>query len=341
MDRKTKGQGLYRQLKSRIAISMGDAAGIGPEVILKAIISPRVSSCCHSLIIGDPRAFFPLLDPLKIDRPLQVYRKFKEVEWENDEISLLEIEGAPEELPAPGMIDAGWARAAMNSVALGADLAATGQVAALVTAPINKAGIHRAGYDFQGHTDYLADRSRTENYAMMLIGGDIRVVLATVHIPLSKVSSSLKKGEIVRKIFLAREAMVRFGVRNPRIAVAGLNPHAGEGGAFGREELDIIAPAVEECRREGITVYGPLSPDTLFCKLIRGEYDVAVVMYHDQGLIPLKMMAFEQGVNITLGLPFIRTSPDHGTAYDIAGQGKADPRSMIEAIKTACLLTSG
>ncbi len=319
---------------------MGDGAGIGPEVVLKAIVSPRLTDRGLPLIIGDPRVFLPLLSSLRIDLPLKVYRNFNHINWGEKEIRLLEVDGAPENLPILGEIDTGWARTAMNSVVLGVELAGKGEVSALVTAPINKEGIHRAGYKFQGHTDYLAYLTGTENYAMMLIGGDIRVVLATVHIPLNEVSSSLDREDIVRKIYLARDAMLRFGIRSPRIAVAGLNPHAGEGGAFGREELEIITPAVEECRGEGLMVQGPLPPDTLFYKMLQGEYDVAVVMYHDQGLIPLKMLAFDRGVNITLGLPFVRTSPDHGTAYDIAGQGKANPRSMIEAINTACLLTS-
>jgi 4-phospho-D-threonate 3-dehydrogenase / 4-phospho-D-erythronate 3-dehydrogenase len=319
---------------------MGDGAGIGPEVVLKAIVSPRLTDRCLPLIIGDPRIILSLLSSLRIDIPLKVYRDINHINWSKKEIRLLEVEGAPEKLPIPGKIDAGWARTAMNSVALGVELSGKGEVSALVTGPINKEGIHRAGYKFQGHTDYLAYLTGTENYAMMLIGGDIRVVLATVHIPLNEVSSSLNKEEIVKKIYLARDAMLRFGIRTPRIAVAGLNPHAGEGGAFGREDLDIISPAVEECRGEGLLVQGPLPPDTLFYKVLHSEYDVAVVMYHDQGLIPLKMLAFDRGVNITLGLPFVRTSPDHGTAYDIAGQGTANPDSMIEAINTACLLTS-
>jgi len=319
---------------------MGDGPGIGPEVALKAIISPQLAECCSPLIIGDPRVFRSLLRTLRIDIPLNVYRDINLVKWDKQDIRLLAIEGAPAELPVPGTIHAGWARAAMEYVALGVELAEKREVSALITGPINKEGIHRAGYEFQGHTDYLADLTKTENYAMMLIGGDIRVVLVTVHIPLAEVSSSLSKEEIVRKIYLARDAMLGFGIREPRIAVAGLNPHAGEGGAFGREELDIIAPAVEDCRGEGLMVNGPLPPDTLFYKMVQGEYDVAVVMYHDQGLIPLKMLAFDRGVNITLGLPFVRTSPDHGTAYDIAGRGVANPRSMIAAIETACRLTS-
>lgn len=327
-------------MKNIVAISMGDGAGIGPEVLLKAIVSPQLNDRYAPLIIGDPRVFLALLSTLRIDIPLQVYQDFNQIKWCEKEIRLLEVETAPENLPVPGKIDAGWARVAMKSVARGVELVGRGEVSALVTGPINKEGIHRAGYKFQGHTDYLAYLTGTENYAMMLIGGDIRVVLVTVHIPLDDVSSHLNRADIIRKIYLARDAMLRFGIEEPRIAVAGLNPHAGEGGAFGREELDIIAPAVEECRDKGMLVCGPLPPDTLFYKMVQGEYDVAVVMYHDQGLIPLKMLAFDRGVNITLGLPFVRTSPDHGTAYDIAGEGRANPRSMIEAIKTACLLTS-
>ena len=228
---------------------MGDGAGIGPEVVLKAIVSPRLTDHSLPLIIGEPRVFLPLLSSLRIDLPLKVYREFDRINWSRKEILLLEVEGAPEKPPIPGKIDAGWARTAMNSVALGVELAGRGEVSALITGPINKEGIHRAGYKFQGHTDYLAYLTGTDNYAMMLIGGDIRVVLVTVHIPLAEVSSSLNKEEIVRKIYLARDAMLRFGIGEPRIAVAGLNPHAGEGGAFGREELDIITPAVEEDRK--------------------------------------------------------------------------------------------
>ncbi|MFH1037446.1 MAG: 4-hydroxythreonine-4-phosphate dehydrogenase PdxA [PVC group bacterium] len=324
----------------KLAISMGDAAGIGPEVVLKAVASPGIRDWCCPLIIGDHRVFDVLLPALGFDLPVHVYGAPDRVQWEREGLHILQIADAPETLPEPGRIDAGWARAAMDAVAAGAAMVRKGQAAALVTAPINKEGIHRAGYDFQGHTDYLASLTGTLDYAMMLVGGDIRVVLATVHIPLREVSRSLKKEGIVRKIFLAREAMIRFRITEPKIAVAGLNPHAGEGGAFGDEEAAVIAPAVDECRAAGLRVDGPLPPDTLFYQMARGRYDVAVVMYHDQGLIPLKMAAFDRGVNITLGLPFVRTSPDHGTAYDIAGRGVADPSSMIEALKTACRLAS-
>ncbi|MDP8236117.1 MAG: 4-hydroxythreonine-4-phosphate dehydrogenase PdxA [Candidatus Erginobacter occultus] len=251
------------------------------------------------------------------------------------------LDDLPEELPPPGKIDPAWARAAMEAVARGVELVMDGTADGLVTAPLNKEGIRRAGYPFQGHTDYLASLTGGADCRMMLSGGGIRVVLATVHVPLKEVSGLLSREGIVRTILLAREAMVRFGIARPRIAVAGLNPHAGEGGLFGNEEDKLISPAVAECRGQGMDVSGPLPPDTLFYQLARGRFDVAVVMYHDQGLIPLKMVAFETGVNITLGLPIVRTSPDHGTAYDIAGQGIADPASMIEALKVASRLAAG
>lgn len=317
---------------------MGDAAGIGPEATLKAITSPEVEALCSPLIIGAASIFQQLLSSLKINLPLRAFRNFNEVNWEAEEIKVLEIEEIPSSPPLPGKIYPPWSRVAMNSVVKGVRLALQGKVAALVTAPINKEGIHQAGYRFQGHTDFLAHLTGTDDYAMMLIGGSIRVVLVTVHVPLSQVSSLLDSGDIARKIRLAHKAMLKLKIAEPKIAVAGLNPHAGEAGAFGREEIEIIKPAVALCRGEGINVEGPLPPDTLFYKLHHGYYDVAVTMYHDQGLIPLKMLAFETGVNVTLGIPIVRTSPDHGTAYDIAGKGMADPKSMIEAIKLACQL---
>ncbi len=320
---------------------MGDAAGIGPEVILKALAANGRGEICSPLIVGDPRVFAALAPALGIDLPLRVHSDPGRVEWREGSLNILTLPDLPEELPSPGKIDPAWARAAMEAVARGVELVTSGAAAGLVTAPLNKEGIRRAGYPFQGHTDYLASLTGGADCRMMLAGGGIRVVLATVHVPLKEVSGLLSREGIVRTIILAREAMVRFGIARPRIAVAGLNPHAGEGGLFGDEEENLISPAVDECRGQGIDVSGPLPPDTLFYQLARGRFDVAVVMYHDQGLIPLKMVAFEKGVNITLGLPIVRTSPDHGTAYDIAGQGLADPSSMFEALKVASRLAAG
>ncbi len=298
---------------------MGDAAGVGPEVVVKALASGALASSPAPLLVGAERVFRPLLERIT---PRPAFR-------------LIEPAGLPDRLPAPGRVDPDWGRAAMLCLEEAVRLIRSGEGSALVTAPLNKEGIHRAGYPFQGHTDFLAHLAGSPRHAMMLAGGTIRVILATVHIALRDVAAALNVEGIADKIRLAHEYLPAFGCPAPRIAVAGLNPHAGEGGAFGREEIEVIAPAVEICREEGIAVSGPLPPDTLFHRLHRGEFDAAVTMYHDQGLIPLKMIAFEEGVNITLGLPFIRTSPDHGTAYDIAGKGTADPRSMIAAIKLA------
>lgn len=299
---------------------MGDAAGVGPEVVVKALASGVFRSSPAPLIVGAEPVFRPLLDRFSLRPPA---------------FRLVEPAGLPGRLPEAGKVDPAWGRAAMLCLDEAVRLIGAGEASALVTAPLSKEGIHRAGYPFQGHTDYLAHLTGSPRHAMMLVGGTIRVILSTVHIALKDVSAALSVEGIAEKIRLAHEYLPAFGFPRPRIAVAGLNPHAGEGGAFGREEIEIISPAAEICRKEGIEVSGPLPPDTLFHRLHRGEFDAAVTMYHDQGLIPLKMLAFEEGVNITLGLPFVRTSPDHGTAYDIAGWGKADPRSLIAAIRLA------
>ncbi len=318
---------------------MGDAAGIGPEVIVKALASPGIGEDSSHLVIGDPRVFAPLA-AARPGLPLRVCSDPGGVEWHRAGVNLLPLEDLPKKLPVPGTVDPAWARAAMEAVARGVELVVGGLADALVTGPLNKEGIRRAGYPFQGHTDYLASLTGDSDCRMMLTGGGIRVVLVTVHVPLKEVSGLLTREKIVRTVFLAREAMMDFGIDRPRIAVAGLNPHAGESGLFGDEEEKLIAPAVEDCRNRGIDAAGPLPPDTLFYRMARGRFDVAVVMYHDQGLIPLKMVAFERGVNVTLGLPIVRTSPDHGTAYDLAGKGLADPSSMLEAIKVARILAA-
>lgn len=305
---------------NRLVITMGDAAGVGPEVVVKALASGALASAPAPILVGAERVFEPLLVRISPRRPA---------------VRIIEPAGLPGGLPEPGRVDAEWGRAAMLCLEEGVRLIRSGAGSALVTAPISKEGIHRAGYPFQGHTDFLAHLTGSPRHAMMLAGANIRVILATVHIALKEVSAALSAGGIAEKIRLAREYLPAFGFPSPRIAVAGLNPHAGEAGAFGREEIEIISPAVEACRGEGIDVSGPLPPDTLFHRLHRGEFEAAVTMYHDQGLIPLKMIAFAEGVNITLGLPFVRTSPDHGTAYDIAGKGAADPRSMIAAMRLA------
>ncbi len=214
------------------------------------------------------------------------------------------------------------------------------RVAAIVTAPINKEAIHLGGYRYAGHTEILAEKTGAREVGMMLMGGPIRVVLVTTHLSLQQVPGALSTAAISQKIRLAHEAMQALGFDAPRIAVAGLNPHAGEGGLFGDEEHRLIAPAVAQARQAGLSVSGPLPPDTLFHHAYHGAYEVIVCMYHDQGLIPLKMIAFDRGVNVTLGLPIIRTSVDHGTAYDLVGSGQASDGSLYEALLVALELAA-
>ena len=269
--------------RPRIGITLGDVAGIGPEVVAKALASRKLNRRFDYEVIGDPRA----------------KRRADAIRWV--------VEGAARCL--------------------------RGQLAALVTAPITKRLIYSAGYQFEGHTELLAHLAGTKKFAMMLVGGPLRVSLVTIHEPLRAVPGLLTTRRIVDVIDLTRQVCRQFGIKNARIGGAALNPHAGEGGLFGDEEKRIIRPAVRRTRASG-----PWPADTLFYKAYRREFDAVVAMYHDQGLGPLKMIAFETGVNVTLGLPFVRTSPDHGTAPDIAGKGIANPASMIAAINLAAEL---
>lgn len=307
----------------RIGIALGDVTGIGPEVALKALAQERGIEDAEYLLIGDPGQ----VDALKRRLDLVVEARV--------------APAAAEALPLrmePGSALA--ARAAVAWVEAGAKLCLEGKLDALVTAPVNKASIVRAGIPFVGQTELLSGLAGTERTAMMLLGQDergrwLRVALATTHLPIRTVAEHLTAAKVELAIELAARACGELGLARARVAVCGLNPHAGEGGKIGTEEITTITPAVESARRRGLEVVGPMSADALFYNAYRGDYDAVVAMYHDQGLAPLKMVAFEQGVNWTLGLPFIRTSPDHGTAYDIAGQGRANPSSMLAAMRLA------
>lgn len=297
-----------------IAIALGDPSGIGPEVTAKALAAELPRDDTRYVIIGD----HPLVREFKGERARIV---------------------APETSSPP-------AAAAMACLKAGAEMCLRGEAKALVTAPVSKEAIIRAGYkDFVGQTEYLSALAGTSKTAMMLLGADdrgrwLRVALATTHLPIRKVADQLTQAKIELTIELAARACEQLGLARQRVAVCGLNPHAGEGGHLGTEEQSIITPAVEACKARGLDAHGPSGADALFYYVLRGDYDAVVAMYHDQGLAPLKMIAFERGVNWTLGLPFVRTSPDHGTAFDIAGKNKANPSSMIEAIRLAKKLTS-
>ena len=318
-----------------IGVSLGDITGIGPEVTLKALaLEAQADNTCY-LLIGDAAHARRLNDQLGLKLPLQTYS------GKDEPGRIFLCQPLPDALPADLLEGSpAAARAAVAWVREGAERCLRGQLDALVTAPVNKEAIVRSGQAFIGQTEMLSQLAGTDRTAMMLLGYDdrgrwLRVALATTHLPLKLVSDHLIQPKIEMVIELAAQACRDLGLPRARVAVCGLNPHAGEGGEMGTEEQTTIAPAVDAARRRQIDVVGPLSADALFYHAFKGDYDAVVAMYHDQGLVPLKMIGFDTGVNWTLGLPFIRTSPDHGTAYDIAGKGKANPSSMVAAIQLA------
>jgi 4-hydroxythreonine-4-phosphate dehydrogenase len=282
----------------RIAITVGDPAGIGPEIVASACIDARVTEVC------EPVAYGP--DDLTRFRP--------------------------------GRLSAEAGRAAYDAIVAAVTDARAGRVDAIATAPVNKEAFAMAGLLWRGHTDLLAHLTGAPFAAMMFYADALRVVLATIHVPLSEVPRLLTRASLEQVIRLTAREMPRFGFPRPRLAVAGLNPHAGEHGVLGSEEREVFGPALAGCRADGIDVAGPFPADTLFVRAVAGEFDVVVASYHDQGLIPIKLLAFGKAVNVTLGLPIIRTSVDHGTAFDIAGKGVADHGSLVEAIRLAARL---
>jgi len=318
-----------------IGVSLGDITGIGPEVTLKALALEAQADNTRYLLIGDAEHARRLNQQLGLKLPLQTCAG-------KDELGRFFLcQPLPDALPTDLLEGSpAAARAAVAWVREGAERCLRGQLDALVTAPVNKESIVRSGLAFVGQTEFLSQFTDSDRTAMMLLGQDergrwLRVALATTHLPLKLVSDHLTQAKIEMVIELAAQACRDLRLPRARVAVCGLNPHAGEGGEMGTEEQTTITPAVRAARGRQIDVVGPLSADALFYHAFKGDYDAVVAMYHDQGLVPLKMIGFETGVNWTLGLPFIRTSPDHGTAYDIAGQGKANPSSMLAAIRLA------
>ncbi len=317
----------------KLAITMGDPGGIGPEIIIKALSSGEAGEICTPVVIGDRIVMEEALRLL--DSPVSLKTVASPSESTNSAGTIEMIDLGELNRFEKGKPTAEGGRACAAYVRKAVELALDKKVEGIVTAPISKEALKMAGVKWPGHTEMLAELTSSEDYAMVLAGGRLRVILVTIHTPLRSVPGLMTKANVLRTIRLAADACRMLGIGNPRIGVAGLNPHAGEAGMFGDEEIVEIAPAVEEARKEGIPVSGPFPPDTIFHKAYNGGFDIVVCMYHDQGLIPLKMIAFESGVNTTVGLPFIRTSPDHGTAYDIAWKGVANPSSLIEAIRVA------
>jgi 4-hydroxythreonine-4-phosphate dehydrogenase len=290
--------GVVFHVKPRIAITVGDPAGIGPEIAEKAADDPRVREVCQPILYGPPS-------------------------------------GARFE---PGVLSADAGRAAYDAICSAVRDALADQVAGIATAPVNKLAFARAGLPWKGHTDLLGHLTGSGQVAMMFWSEPLRVVLATVHVPLAEVPRVLTRDLLDGVITLTSRELPRFGIRDPRLAVAGLNPHAGEDGLLGDEEIRTLRPAIDAARARGVRVEGPFPGDTVFVRAARGDFDAVIACYHDQGLIPVKLLAFGRAVNVTLGLPIVRTSVDHGTAFDIAGKGVADPSSMVEAVCLAARL---
>jgi len=325
-----------KKSKLLIGITMGDPCGIGPEIILKSLKSPAVRKIANYVIIGNKNVFDQAARTLKIPLKYRIISHISEIENSNQPVSLLSINDFKSNLMKQKKATAEGGDLSVQCVIRGINLAMSGHIDALVTAPICKEAIHLGGYGYPGHTEMLKIFSGAERVVMLMVGGKLRVAFVTTHIALKDVPQSITIEDVLGTIAMSNNNLKQyFGLKEPRIAVCGLNPHAGEEGIFGDEERKVIIPAVEKARKKGIQCDGPVSADTIFYKALKGAYDAVVAIYHDQGAIPLKLHAFETGVNITLGIPFVRTSPDHGTAYDIAGKGIADPHSMMEAIKTA------
>lgn len=320
-------------------MTVGDAAGIGPEIIVK-LHAQGLSAPC--VVYGDVGALKRASAFLNVSVKIVVLNSDDPLTGHYQEPGCMFVRPTTPALPVDlpfGVVSAQAGQASVDALLMAIEDAMAGRVRAIVTAPLNKESMHAAGVDFPGHTEILAARSQTPHVAMMLVNDQLRVILATIHIALAEVSPSLSIDLELRTIELAALACHGMGIVSPRIAVAGLNPHAGEQGKFGREDLDIIAPAIALARAKGINATGPWPGDTVFMRARKGEFDICVAQYHDQGLIPIKYLGVDEGVNVTVGLPFVRTSVDHGTAFDIAGRGVADPGSLKTAFDLAISLT--
>lgn len=315
-----------------LAVALGDPSGIGPEIVAKAWEARGSASLPTFFGVGDMRSITSIWNgPVRrIDSPAEAARMFEEA------LPVIQVEDAGEIVP--GKPNMAGARCSLDSLELAAGLTRSGAAGALVTAPVSKAQLYAIGFVHPGQTEFVAERCGIAgtNAVMMLVGPTLRTVPVTTHVPLAQVPGLLSVDLIVAKARATERGLSRnFGIEKPRLAIAGFNPHAGEGGALGREEIDFIFPAVEALRAEGVDVIGPLAADTMFHARARAKYDAAICLYHDQALIPLKTLYFDEGVNMTLGLPIVRTAPDHGTAFEIAGQGIAEPGAMIAAIRLA------
>ncbi len=325
--------------KPIIGLTMGDAAGIGPEVITMALLDKRVLNICRPLVIGNTDIIRQALQSINRTARLRKITEIGEAVFRRDTMEIIDLDNLDSDLIKRGEISPLAGKAAFEYLQYAVSMDLKKDIGAVVTAPLNKEALNRAGYHYPGHTEILAELCGVKQVCMMLVVGYLRVAHISWHLSLREACSFLSKERILTTLKLGLEAVGRMGIGEPRVAVAGLNPHAGEGGLLGKEEIIHIIPAIKEARYQGIDVTGPIPPDTLFYRAEKGEFDLIIAMYHDQGHIPLKLFGFLKGVNITLGLPIIRTSVVHGTAFDKAGKGTASPESLIKAIELAVQLT--
>lgn len=327
-----------RRVLPRIGITMGDPAGIGPEVVLKAVAEEEVRRACIPVIIGDAQLLAHTARTLDLQSGYDIVRADEPFPEHSEPViyHLDNITGLIE----PGIESGAAGKAAGGYIEAAVELCAAGSIDAVATAPINKRALFLGGYSFPGHTEFFAHLTGAEEYAMAFVAGNLRIVLLSTHVPLAEAIRLVERDRIVSRVNLTNRELQRWGIEKPRIAVAALNPHGAEGGLFGVEEASEIVPAIEACRRDDMNVQGPFSADTVFLRASRGEFDAVIANYHDQAMIPVKCLSFGEAVNVTLGLPFIRTSVDHGTAFDIAGKGLAEHSSMVAAIKLAAELST-
>ncbi|MFO0707860.1 MAG: 4-hydroxythreonine-4-phosphate dehydrogenase PdxA [Nitrospira sp.] len=324
-----------------LGITMGDPAGIGPEVIAKALAGRELRGVCFPLVIGSRAVMTQTVRSLRLKLTIAPADGSKPVSTKGDTVAVLDPLARPLPKFTPGVAAKTTGAASVAFIKKAVHLAEIGCIDGIVTAPINKEAINMAGCHYPGHTELLADLTKTPDSGMMIVGGPLRIMFVTTHVAIKDLPRLLTKAKIEKGIRLAHRALTElYGIKQPRIGVAALNPHAGEHGLFGNEEARIILPAARAAQARGILASDPMPADTLFGKAAKGQYDGIVALYHDQGLIPLKLVAFGTCVNLTVGLPIIRTSVDHGTAFDIVGKGIADPGSLIEAVKLAAMIAA-
>jgi 4-phospho-D-threonate 3-dehydrogenase / 4-phospho-D-erythronate 3-dehydrogenase len=323
-----------------IAITMGDAGGIGPEIIVKALVRPEVEAACRSLVVGSARVMEHAVQLVGASLRVQRVASARDAGFESGVMEVIDLDNVDPDQIVFGKAAAMTGRAAYESIAKAVELCLAGDAQAVATSPLNKEGLHLAGINYPGHTEILAALTNTKDYCMLLVSESLKVSHVSTHVSLRQACDLATRARVRKVIDLTNEALIRMGIDKPRLAVAGLNPHAGEGGLFGCEEQNEIGPAIQDAVAAGLTVRGPMPPDSVYFRAMKGEFDAVVAMYHDQGHIPLKAVGFDQGVNVSLGLPILRTSVDHGTAYGKAGKGTANPRSMVEAILLAARMSA-